>query len=78
MGEAMRYAFFWRPRGSREYRLEEFEARGFSEAVKVAKTLLEVGGGEVGYLVAGILAAEIRRGQKFVSFLHGDHGPGND
>ena len=38
----MRYAFFWRPRGSREYRLEEFEARGFSEAVKVAKTLLEV------------------------------------
>ncbi len=78
MCERMRYAFFWKARGSQRFRLEEFEAKGFSEAVKVARALLEAGGGELGYLVAGVLAAEIKRGQKLVSFLDGEHDSGGN
>ena len=73
MNENMRYAFFWRRRGAKAYTLEEFEANGFNEALRVARAMLEAGGGEVGYLVAGVLAAEVRKGQKFAPFLHKEH-----
>lgn len=65
----MRYALFWRPRRGKSYRLKEFEARGFDEAVRFAENYLEKMRGEVGYLVTEILAAVVRPGQKFVALM---------
>jgi len=65
----VRYALFWRGRGSLRYNLTEFEAGSFGEAVSMARLHLSKTGGLVGYLVAEILAAEVRPDQKFVSLM---------